>query len=103
MQRLMENSLQICAHQVDQVLGQLRSNLLLGPVHKVEPDVILQNLPHQPVHPAAHRGQQHQLIAAIFVHSQRLSPPRPIGRAFCARAAAISVFPCRVETSLLSS
>ncbi len=60
-------SFQIGTHQVDQVLGQLRRNLLLGAGHEMEADVGLQHLAHQSVHPASDRRQQHQLPAAVVI------------------------------------
>jgi hypothetical protein len=63
--------LEIRAHQVDQVFGQLRSNLFLGSIHKMETNVGLQHLGHQAVDAAPHRRQQHQLAAAILICHQR--------------------------------
>ncbi|SPE28565.1 hypothetical protein SBA5_670015 [Candidatus Sulfotelmatomonas gaucii] len=64
-------SLQIGTHQVDQVLGQFWSKLFLGPEREVETNMIFQHLTHQAVDAAAHRGQLHKLITAIFVGIQR--------------------------------
>jgi len=63
--------LQIGAHQVDQVLGQIGGNLLLGAVDKMEADVRLQHFGHQAVHASADGGQEHQLISAVFVARER--------------------------------
>jgi hypothetical protein len=70
MRRLMEKSLQIRAHQVDQIFGQLGRNLLLGAVRQVEADVILKHFAHQSVYPTPHRSQQPELVTAIFIHPQ---------------------------------
>ena len=64
-------SFQIGVHQVYEVFGQLRGDLLLGSVGEVKTDMSLQHFAHQRVDAAAHRRQQHQLAAAIFVGRQR--------------------------------
>jgi len=60
-------SFQVCAHQIDQVLGKLRGNLLFRAVDKMEADMCLKHLGHQRIHASAHGCQQHQLPAAIFI------------------------------------
>ena len=59
--------LQIGAHQVDEVLAKLGRDLLFGPVLEVETDVVFEDLAHQSVDTAAHRGEQHELPAAVFI------------------------------------
>ena len=66
-----ESLLEVCANQVDEVFSKFRSNLLLDPVYQVKPDVILEHLAHQSVDASAHRGQQHELISAVFINPKR--------------------------------
>src|SRR5208282_4958343 len=62
--------LKIGANQVDQVLRQLWSNLLFGPIRQVKSNVGFENFAHQAVHATAYRGQQHQLVSAVVVGRQ---------------------------------
>jgi len=62
---------EVGAHKVDQVLGQLWGNLLLGSVDQMEADVRLQHFGHQAVDASTNRGQQHQLISAILIARER--------------------------------
>ena len=57
--------LEVCAYQIDQVFSQLRRNLLLDAVHKMEADVGFQHFTHQAVHPTPHSCEQHELVAAV--------------------------------------
>lgn len=64
-------SLQICVHQVDEVLGKLGGNLFLGTVSEVKTDMGFEDLAHEGVDAAADSGKQHELAAAIFIGGER--------------------------------
>jgi len=59
--------LQIRPDQVNQILGQLGSDLLFSSVDEMESDVRLQHFGHEAINAAADSGKEHQLPAAIFV------------------------------------
>jgi hypothetical protein len=58
-------------NQVNQILGEFGSNLLLGAVGQMKANVSLEYLTHEAVDTAADGSQQHELAAAIFVGVQR--------------------------------
>jgi hypothetical protein len=58
-------------HQVDQIFGQLRRNLLFNAVREVEADVCFEHLRHKAVDATTHRGKLHQLTAAVLIGCQR--------------------------------
>jgi hypothetical protein len=64
-------SLQICVHEIDQILSELGRNLFLRAISQVEANVRLKHFAHQAVDPAAHRRQQHQLVTAIVAGGKR--------------------------------
>src|SRR5271165_4204155 len=65
-------SLQIGAHQADQILTQLFGRLhLVIRIHHVQADVVLQDLSHQAVDTAANRGQQHQDVRTLIPGGKR--------------------------------
>jgi len=57
-------------NQVNQILSELGCNLLFGAVDQMKTDVSLEDFAHKAVHTAAHRGEQHQLAAAVLAGSQ---------------------------------
>jgi hypothetical protein len=63
-------SFQVGVHQVNQVFGKFGGDTLLGPVGKMEPDMIFQHFAHQAVDAAAHGSQQHKLVATVLIGQQ---------------------------------
>jgi len=71
MRPLLENSLQIGAHKVDEIFGKFRGNLLFGSVDEMEANMRLQHLTHQAINAPTDSGEQHKLSAALFIRGQR--------------------------------
>jgi len=63
-------SFQVGADEVDQVFGELGSNLLFGAIDQVEADVGFEDFAHEAVDTAAHGSKKHELCAAIFIGEQ---------------------------------
>lgn len=58
-------------HQIDQIFSQLRRNLLFCAVREVEADVCFKHLGHEAVDAAADSSQEHELVTAILLASER--------------------------------
>ncbi len=69
--KLLRLSFQIRANQINQILSQLGSNLLLGAIGEMEPDMRFENFCHQAVDAAAHGSKKHQLTATIVIRGQK--------------------------------
>jgi hypothetical protein len=57
--------------KVNQILGQLGSDLLLGSVGQMKADMSFEHLTHEAVDAAADGSQQHELAATILIGSER--------------------------------
>ena len=71
MEPKLKQSLQIGAHQVDQVFGQLGCDLFFRPIGEMKPDMIFEHFSHQTVDTAANGSLKHQLVSAVLIGRQR--------------------------------
>ena len=56
---------EVSAHQVDEIFGEFRRNLLLCAIREMKANMGFQHFRHEAIYTAAHSGQQHKLIVAL--------------------------------------
>jgi len=59
--------LEVCAHQIDEVFGEFRSDLFFCAVDEMKANVVFKHLCHQAVDPTADCGKEHELVTTIRV------------------------------------